>query len=108
MDGLGFGGGFIGQQYSFDIEKTQSFDRSGRAFQAFWIMDHVAQHLISTTKAKHAPAATDMRFQINVPACFSQCFQIRHCGFAARDDDQSGITRNGLTNGNELHIHIGL
>jgi len=97
----------VRRHHGFDVKKTQARRLARRSFNAIWITNLPAQHLVPPTNAQNMPAAPDMGGKINVPALRPQISQIAARGFGSRQNHQPRIPRNGFARAHHDKVDTG-
>ena len=72
MDGPGQRQLLLRRHDGFDVEQAEAWRFARRAFDAIWIADNAAKHLIAAADAEHVAAAPDVARNVDVPALRTQ------------------------------------
>src|SRR6202040_111594 len=92
---------FLCAHDSGDSEQAQSSDRAGPTVRASERGDRFAGGEEAAGDPKHMTAATGVRLDVDVPTLCAQKGEIADGGFAAGQNDDVGIGRNGFTRSDE-------
>src|SRR3546814_3552412 len=80
------------RQHGLDVEQAEPVGGSTRGpLDALGIADAAAEHLIAAAESEHAPAAAQVRSEVDVPALLAQEGEVGQRRLGAGQDDEIGI-----------------